>query len=365
MEPQNILNVIHQPLPHKNNPKVEQTTKECFQSILDDLSPASSSVIYTTNNPYTPQTIQNRPSPNRINMVLNKNAVAAYQKAEKLNPTKTESNGWEKYKEDQLLSNPGGDHYYPGINNMAKKPKDQDSFWGRVGKDLSDAGRNIKNFFKDMFFGSKVKYKDSDNQIREEKQKGLIGSIGNFFLDLGSALSFGSWRPDGEASPKGFTERCSFVYSKMKEAVFGDLVQGVTGSVVHMTEDLLFAGWNIVETIPDAIIGNSKKGREITTSLFDNGQVVLDYLTDTLPGGDAWLRVHSADIMNEELPIAHNLNSPEHNKDDDRWKLVRNTPFRKSIETTGSLIMDVLTLKFLGNIRIFNQGRKKPTSPSP
>ncbi|RJR39823.1 MAG: hypothetical protein C4576_20680 [Desulfobacteraceae bacterium] len=38
-----------------------------------------------------------------------------------------------------------------------------------------------------------------------------------------------------------------------------------------------------------------------------------------------------------------------------RWKHIRNTPFRKSIETIGSPAMDILTLKVLGHTKIFSR----------
>lgn len=60
-----------------------------------------------------------------------------------------------------------------------------------------------------------------------------------------------------------------------------------------MAEDRMLTGWNLVEVIPDATIGNLGAGEKLTTTFFDNGQVTIDYLTDILPAGEAWLRVHS------------------------------------------------------------------------
>ena len=284
----------------------------------------------------------------------NKEVIDAYKKhgVQQINPDKID--GLAKYKDDQLLSNPGGDHYYLGQKRVVPNPKDQESFWGRLGKDLSDAFGNIKNFFHNIFLGSKVHYRDKDNQIRETTQRGFFGSIGDFFKDLGSALTFGMWRPDGEKEPQGFVKRVGFFFSKMKEAFFGDLIQGVSGSVIHMGEDLLFAGWNLLETIPDATIGNLHGGRKLTTALFDNGQVVMDYITDILPSCEAWQRVHSPDLKDLKPPILNNINMPEHHSGDTRWQYVRNNPFRKAIETIGALMADVLTLKILGSIKLFS-----------
>jgi hypothetical protein len=183
----------------------------------------------------------------------------------------------------------------------------------------------------------------------------------DFFKDLGSALSFGAWRPDGETRPQGLIKRAGFFFSKIKEAVLGDLVQGLFGSVLHMGEDIMFAGWNLVETIPDATIGNLKSGKRLTTEFFDKGQVSLDYLTDILPGGDAWIRVHSANLKTLEPPIVQNLNTPENNANDSRWHCVRNTPLRKTLETAGSILMDIVTLKFLGKIKLFSNERHRKT----
>jgi len=267
--------------------------------------------------------------------------------------------GWEKYKDDQLLSNPGGDHYYLEQGKVVSHPKDQESFWGRIGKDVSDGFGNVKNFFHNLFFGSKIHYRGKNNQIEEARQKGLVGSIAEFAKDVGSALTFGVWRPDGEKEPQGGVKRLGFFLTKLKEAIFGDLLQGVTGSALRMGEDLILAGWNILETIPDATIGNFKAGKELTTTVFDNGQVAIDYLTDILPGGEAWVRVHSPELGNlkgSKAPILNNIEMPEHVADDDRWKYVRNTPFRKTIESIGSLLGDFFAIKFLGNIKYFSGG---------
>ena len=265
---------------------------------------------------------------------------------------------WEKYKDDQLLGNPGGDHYYLDKGKPTVNPGDQKSFWGRIGKDVSDAFSNVKNVFHNLFFGATFHYRGKNNEIREAKHKGVMGSVVDFFKDMGSALTFGSWRPDGEKKPQGGVKRLGFFLSKVKKAVFGDLVQGVTGSVLLMGEGLILGGWNLLEVLPDATIGNVKVGRELTTTVFDDGQVVIDYLTDILPGGKAWVRVHSPEMGNMEemkAPILNNIEKPVHSRDDDRWKYVRNTPFRKTVETIGSLVGDFLTIKFLGKTKYFSE----------
>jgi hypothetical protein len=39
---------------------------------------------------------------------------------------------------------------------------------------------------------------------------------------------------------------------------------------------------------------------------------------------------------------------PEHYTGDTRWEYVRNTPYRKSIETVGALLADALTIGLVG-----------------
>jgi hypothetical protein len=288
-----------------------------------------------------------------------KSVAGAYGKQAPAAPPSDPLSDAAKYKDEQLLSNPGGDHYDLEKNRHEADPAWQKSFWGRVGKDLKDAVGNIRNFFGNLLYGAKIHYRDENGQVQEARQRGLLGSVKDFFLDLGSALSFGAWRPDGEAAPQGLGERVGFFFSKLKEAVFGDLIQGATGSVVRMGEDLLLAGWNLAETVPDATIGHFEAGRKATTAVFDNGQVAIDYLTDVLPGGEASVRVHSSDLENLEAPLLHNLNTPERNADDPRWKYVRNTPFRKALETAGSVVFDVLTLKFLGDLHVIGEDRNQ------
>jgi len=283
----------------------------------------------------------------RLDKTSGSNVVSSYQKHLLKSSFPGKNSAVAKYKDDQLLSNPGGDYYYMDQKKILKNPDAQKSFWGRIGKNIADAISNVKNFVGDLLLCSRVHYRDKNDQIQEVKRRGLVGSVADFFKDVGSALSFGKYRPDGEKEPQGVAQRIGFFFNKMKEAVCGDILQGVTASIIHMGEDLLFAGWNLFETLPDATIGNFEAGRKLTTKIFDNGQVVLDYITDILPAGDAWVRVHSADLKKGEIPILHNYNAPEYEPVDVTRKFVRNTPFRKKIETIGSVAMDILSLKFL------------------
>lgn len=289
------------------------------------------------------------------------NAAAAYQKqAQSARPAQTQSDaasGWQKYKEDQLLRHPGGDHYQYSTEGAAQKIEPAQGFWDRIGKDFSDAMGNIKNFFDDAFFGAKVSYVDESNQIKSANRRGILGAVVDIFKDLGSALSFGNWRPDGEAEPKGVVERAKFFVSKVGEAVLGDMVQGVARGVVHMGKDLLLAGWNLLEVVPDATIGNLEAGRKATTTVFDNGQVAIDYVTDVFPAGDAWARVHTADFSNGKLPVQNNIEKTETDREENSWRRVRNTPFRKTIETVGSFFFDLLTLSYFTRTMPFGKSR--------
>lgn len=289
-----------------------------------------------------------------------KAAAGAYEKQHSgVTPSHLQS-AIAKYWDDQLLSSPGGDHYDLKNKRYIADPLEQHSFWGRIGKNINDAFGNLKNFAGNLLFGADRHYRDENGAIQEAQRRGLIGSVADFLQDLGSAFSFGAWRPDGEEEPKGLGRRLGFFFSKLKEAVFGDLVQGVAGSVVNMAKDLVFAGWNLLETVPDATIGNFEAGRKVTTGVFDNGQVALNYIADILPGGDASIRVHSPDLKNLKPPVLNNLSMPESNTDDTRWKYVRNTPFRKAIETVGSLLTSILTFRFLGNFRLSGEKRNHP-----
>jgi len=272
-----------------------------------------------------------------------------------------ELSDWQKYKDDQLLSNPGGDHYDFRNNVVVPQPKEPESFWDRIGKDIRDSLDNLKNCFDNLFLGAKTLYRDENNRIQEATHQGLLGSVGEFFKDMGSALSFGAWRPDGETEPVGSADRITFFFSKMKEAIFGDIVQGVGGSAVRSGESLVLAGWNLLEVIPDATIGNFEAGAKLITTIFDNGQVAIDYLTDIIPTGEAWIRVHSPnfdDLNDAKAPVLYNIQLPERYSDDVRWKYIRNTPFRKTIETIGSLLADVATVKVLGDTSFSSEGRK-------
>jgi hypothetical protein len=252
-----------------------------------------------------------------------------------------------KYKDDQLLRNPGGDAY-----DLRKRTvedlRQHGSFSRRIGKDLSDAWENAKRFFQNLAFGSELAHRDASGKIRTTRRNGLLGSLGNFLKNTASALTLGLYTPEGESKPSGLGERVTHFLKKTKEALLTDLVQGVPSSVNRMGKNLILAGWNLAEVFPDATLGHLDAGRKTTTTVFDNGQVLVEYLTDVIPGGDAWLRVHAGSLRGLKAPIVYNLSKPEHSTDDMRWDTVRNTPFRKTIETLGALLADAVILGAIG-----------------
>jgi hypothetical protein len=277
-----------------------------------------------------------------------KELAAAYAQQAGSGKDPVPMSGWQKYKDDQLLRNPGGDNYHLENNRVSEAPDERKSFLARVGKNLSDCFGNVKNFFGNLFMGSKFRYRDENNEIKEATTRGLIGTCVDFIKDVGSALSFGTWHPDNENGPQGFTERLIYFGSRLKKAFLGDLVEGIPQSVNHMAKNVVLAGWNLAQVIPDATIGNFDAGRKLTTSIFDNGQVMVEYLTDVIPSGEAWFRVHAASLTDLKPPVLYNLDMPEHSKSDTRWQYVRNTPFRKTIETIGTLLADIASIGLAG-----------------
>ncbi|HBZ56659.1 MAG TPA: hypothetical protein DEO88_14740 [Syntrophobacteraceae bacterium] len=270
---------------------------------------------------------------------------------------------YQKYKDDQLLRNPGGDGYDLEHQRVATDQTQSQSWWGRVGKDLSDSFGNLKNLCNNFLLGARFCYRKPNNEIGEGTRRGVVGSVVDFFKDLGSALSFGQWRPDGSSKPEGVWERFKFFGSHLMKAFSRDLFDGVCGGVNHMAGDLVLAGWNLVEVLPDATIGNLESGRKLTTTLFDNGQVWVEYLTDIVPTGDAWLRVHAPSLQEFKLPVVYNLGMPEHFTGDTRWEYIRNTPFRKTIETIGALLADVAIGLSTGQVNLTSDSGPKRSLP--
>ena len=271
----------------------------------------------------------------------------------------SEPSGFAKYKEDQLLRYHGGKGYDLDKKQVPADGKQKTGFLQRVGKDLGDAFGNVKNSFGNLLMGAKTFYRDKNGTIREERQRGLLGVAKDFVSHMGTALTFGAWCPGSRPPPQGFVNRLMYAGSNLKEAISGDLMTGIGQSVNHMTTNLVLAGWNLTEVVPDATVGNFDAGAKLTNTIFDNGQVAVQYLTDIVPTGDAWLRVHASDLRHLKLPLLYNLKMPENYGDDTRWKTVRNTTFRKSVETVGALLADAAAIGFLGQAS-FSSNKRNP-----
>lgn len=284
--------------------------------------------------------------------VSRQSAAAAYSRQATQPGAPQKMSGWQKYKDDQLLRNPGGSNYYFEKDKVVVKSDKKESFMSRMGKDLSDVAGNLKNLVGNFLMGSKIHYRDQNNQIKVGEQRGLIGTFGDMFKNLGSALTFGLWHPGSQKAPHGIKERLSCFGSGLKKALLGDLVEGIPQSLNHMGKNIILTGWNLTKVVPDATIGNLSAGKKLSNKIFDNGQVMVEYLTDVIPTGDAWLRVHAASLKGLKPPVLYNLKMPEHSTGDTRWEYVRNTPFRKSIETIGALLADAATFALAGQTGI-------------
>lgn len=247
-----------------------------------------------------------------------------------------------KYKEDQLLSKPGGDNYdLSKDSNVIDYHKDQSKFTLRVGKDLKDAADNFKNMFKDIGAGATIKYVGKDGRIMEAQKVGFAGTLINFFKDIASGITCGKYTPKGEIAPDNALEATKHFFKKIfVDAVFKDVIVGVPRSAIHVGEDAVFTCLNLAETIPDATVGNFKAGREATTEIFDDTQVFVDFVTDVIPTGEAGSRTHAFSFRNglKGLPIVHNITMPEQGNEGENWKYVRNTPLRKTVESVVTFI---------------------------
>lgn len=106
-------------------------------------------------------------------------ASAAYRKSlASKPPDSVQMSGWQKYKDDQLLRNPGGGYYSDQgkvVENTGKK-----SIPWLIGRDISGVAGNIGNFFANVFMGSKIRYRDEKNQIRKTQQTVFWGPSGIF-----------------------------------------------------------------------------------------------------------------------------------------------------------------------------------------
>ena len=195
-------------------------------------------------------------------------ASKVYQMHDKQNIQPLSS--WQKYKDDQLLRNPGGDDYIiKNDGTVGDAISKSESAWDAVKKDAANAWGNFKKFFGNLFCGTEFSYRAEDGTIKQAKTRGLIGSVVDCIKSVGKAFTFGAF--ETEKPPEGLWGRVKYFFSNIKKAVFDDLIGGVTGSAVRMTENAALTALNLAEIIPDATIGNFEIGRDITSAVFDNG----------------------------------------------------------------------------------------------
>jgi len=287
------------------------------------------------------------------------------------------------YKDEQLLSNAGGDNYIRNGETMEINPDyDHTQFSQRVGKDLTDAKENLKDAVGDLSTGSITHYRDESGEIQARKRPGLFKTLGNFGKDIASGLTLGIYRPNGDEAPTGLS-RVTYPFKKVfVDGVMKDLVIGVPNSLIHAGEHTTLAALNTGEALPDATIGTAPAGRQLTTSTFDNTQVGASYVADVMPSGEAWGRVGAAgQDGNWGMPIATNWKASEYNTTDPRFLGVRNTGFRKGIETIGTLGMGAAVaaanapVAAVAGVAAMNPGtseipseeliQKEPSSPMP
>ncbi|MDN3515750.1 MAG: hypothetical protein NG747_15300 [Candidatus Brocadia sp.] len=249
---------------------------------------------------------------------------------------------FKKYKEDQLLSNPGGDHFNLDKDTDAiDYNNDQSKFNVRVGKDLKDAGENFINIFKDMGPGATFKYVDKDGCIQEGKKVGFGGTMVNFLKDMASGVTLGKYPLVGENPPDNALEATKHFFKKIfVDAILRDMVVGMPRSAIHVGENVVFTCINLAEIVPDATIGNYKAGRETVTEVFDDTQVLVDFVTDIIPTAEAGSRTRAFTFKKglRGLPIINNITTPEQGAKEENWKYVRNTPLRKVVESMATLI---------------------------
>jgi hypothetical protein len=248
------------------------------------------------------------------------------------------------YKEEQLLSHPGGDYFDPAAKEPKIKPEIPGSYLGGIVKDIKDGIANAGNFFKDLLFGSEYRFLSPDGTYKTAQRTGLLGNIVSFFKHAASALTLGQYCPENPPEPDGIIDRAISSFKKLfSEGIMNHIISGIPSSAINLLDDTALSIWNLIEVVPDATLGTLPEGRKVVSTLFDNGQVAIDYITDCLPTGEAWMRVHGYQGANGEImpPVLLNLKLPEYYQQDARWNTVRNTPLRKTMETIGSILADI------------------------
>ncbi|MCB1196347.1 hypothetical protein KDK77_09190 [bacterium] len=342
------------PLPPITNPARIDKNNDAFKKTLETLIPNTPQ----NNLPHPEQPIQELPvseQPNSSYKAKNIQEFKNIQKYAQQQPASSNQSYINKtqgislkqqiklYKEDQFLAHPGSDNYFIRNGKIEYDTAYEHSdFSKRIGKDITDALLNFNNAILDSLFGAKFRYVDQNGSLQEGKKDGLLGALGKFTKNMFEGIYA---KPDTNNPTPNAMDK--IVYSGKKILIDGigkNLFIDVPHSMIDITEDLFIGTLNAFEIVPDATIGNFEAGRKLTTKIFDNGQLAINYISDVLPTGEAWLRVHSfgTDATNRNLPVLFNIKSPQQGLDDIRWESIRNTPFRKAIETVGSIAANFL-----------------------
>ena len=157
--------------------------------------------------------------------------AAAYQRQAEQTDGAAHLSGFQKYKDDQLLRNPGGRNYYLDEKKVLE-PSLEQSLWALIRKDFSDAFRKYQEFFRQhvsgdhRFFTGTRKMKSS-----RDNKRGLLRTMGDFCRDLGERLEFRRMASGLRAGPpQGFKARFLYSVSKLKDAFIGDILTGVPSS---------------------------------------------------------------------------------------------------------------------------------------
>ena len=254
------------------------------------------------------------------------------------------------YKQDQLFNIPGGDFYFlKPDGSMEYNPNyDHSNFEDRVGKDLEDAVANVQFAMDNIGEGAKYTYVDTEGKMQTAQKTGLFKTLKNFVQNVVDGLNGG--KEDQENAPESTLQKIGYAGKKIFiDGLVKNIILGVPQAMLNIGENLFAATLNAMEAVPDATIGTTEIGRKLTTTVFDNAQVSLSYITDVMPTGEAWLRVHAAGSKDDgfKLPYLYNIKTPQQGLEDMRWAHVRNTPFRKVIETVGCIFSDILTFNGL------------------
>jgi len=336
----------------KEAPKIEETKK------LEEKAEEQNDI-----------TLQLPPS-KKPSLILGEKAESLEEKltdARKLAISKPEEQGQvSKYVEDQMLS----ERNVPESIYNTKK-----GIGNRLGNDFKDAGRNLENLFGDIFFGAKKNYVVEDGSVKTtKKSKGVLGSV---FDGIKNIVYEG---------PKNIVK--GEVGTGLKN-MFWDGTIGMVGNTLQAGGNIIddgvgFAVNGVIEPTFDLTIGNLHSNLSSVPS--DALQTIVDFSTDIIPGNEAWMRVHDPlemvkDSPSEESeikkvgekvensnseksenkkhenpieeryklnltwPIVNNWKTPEFAIEGDNLRnTVRNTKFRKIIETSGSLAADLLVL---------------------